>query len=124
MQHYKPPKETNGIESLEKLVLLYESLKESKLDSSIRGFSSFNDQRGTLDGPYHGDKIRCFAVIADPIDFGIRINSIPALWHANRLVRIIYGLVEVKFTKFQCVLQHELRRIARLVYSLGSQFSQ
>lgn len=96
-QHTRAPENCNGVASKEKLGLLHSNLKECKLDENIREVSSYNDHSGDLKEVYQGDNIRCYGIVADEGHYGIRINSISALWHANRLVcfglshKIIYG---------------------------------
>lgn len=86
-QHTRAP--LGASQAQEKLAALHERMKESKLEECIRDFSSYSDHRGDLKPVYHGDSIRCYAVVADSAHFGIRINSISSLWHANRLVSIL-----------------------------------
>lgn len=65
-------------------------MKGSKLEESIIEFSTFNDHDGDLKMAYHGDVVKCYAVVADQNEFGIRINSLQALCLANQLVCIYF----------------------------------
>lgn len=67
---------------------LFEFVKESKLEEDIRDLSTYTDHKGDLKKVYHGDILRCYAVVADPKYFGIRINSLQALCQANRIVSL------------------------------------
>ncbi|KAK5644306.1 hypothetical protein RI129_005606 [Pyrocoelia pectoralis] len=58
-------------------------VSESPLDLLIRETSSFNDHYGDLKSSYHGDVVRCFAYIAEPSVFGIRVNTLPAYHSVN-----------------------------------------
>lgn len=57
--------------------------KESDLELRIRNASGFNDHYGDLKSSYHDDIIRCFAYIAEPEVFGIRVNNLPAYYNIN-----------------------------------------
>ncbi|KAF5284330.1 hypothetical protein FQA39_LY04623 [Lamprigera yunnana] len=57
--------------------------KESPLELAIRNASSFNDHYGDLKSSYHNDVIRCFACIADPKSFGVRVNNLTAYYSIN-----------------------------------------
>ncbi|KAF5287809.1 hypothetical protein FQR65_LT12177 [Abscondita terminalis] len=62
---------------------IFEYAKESQLKYLIRNSSSFNDHYGDLKSSYHDDIIRCFAYIAEPDVFGVRVNNLPAYYNIN-----------------------------------------
>ncbi|KAK6641810.1 hypothetical protein RUM44_013527 [Polyplax serrata] len=64
---------------------LSEYMTETKIEENIIELSTYNDHEGDLKKAYHGDVIRCYAVIADENNFGIRINSLQSLCQANWL---------------------------------------
>lgn len=72
-------------------------MNETKVEENIIDFSTFNDHDGDLKKAYHGDVVRCYAVIGDENDFGIRINSLQGLCQANWLVNINLHY-KIKFT--------------------------
>lgn len=56
---------------------------QTNLDSLVQEMSSFNDHYGDLKPSYHCDLVRCFAYIAEPDVFGIRVNTLPAYHSIN-----------------------------------------
>lgn len=62
---------------------IFHYAKESELDLLIRDTSTFNDHYGDLKSCYHGDVIRCFAYIAKPEVYGVRVNTLPAYCSVN-----------------------------------------
>lgn len=65
---------------------VFEFIKETKLDENILYVSAYNDHMGDLRKAYLGDVLRCYAVVANSKDFGIRINSLQYLCQANEMV--------------------------------------
>lgn len=72
---------------------------ESESDSlRVRNASTYNDHYGDVKPCYNNDIIRCFAYIAKPDTYGVRVNTLPAYCLVNAKVSILssYLLLEVK----------------------------
>lgn len=89
-QHLRPSasNEDTSVQNESNKKSLFEFVKEAKREEDIRDLSTYTDHRGDLKNAYHDDILRCFAVLAGPDNFGIRINSLQALCQANRLVNL------------------------------------
>lgn len=65
---------------------IFQYAKENDLEVLIRETSSYNDHYGDLKDSYNNDPIRCFAYIAEPDVFGVRVNTLSTFWFTNAKV--------------------------------------
>ncbi|KAJ3642786.1 hypothetical protein Zmor_025541 [Zophobas morio] len=84
----KPPKVTEGKSVLSNFDSedIFNFAKEDEFSIAIRETSSFNDHSGDFRGTYHGDSIRCYAVVAPKDCYGVRVNTLPSYWTVNNKV--------------------------------------
>lgn len=62
---------------------IFSHAQESDLQVLIRDTSAYNDHRGDVKSTYHSDFVRCYAYLAEPDVFGVRVNTLPAYWSIN-----------------------------------------
>lgn len=67
---------------------IFSYVQESDLTRLIRESSSYNDHTGDMKPCYHGDSIRCYAYIASPETYGVRVNTLHGYWSVNSKVRV------------------------------------
>lgn len=60
-------------------------LEDNEIEEKIRSYSSWNDHRGDLRGPYQDHCIRCFAYVAKE-GFCLRANTLNNYCELNRQV--------------------------------------
>lgn len=88
----KPPKSNQGksvtVTSNCDSEDIFNYSKEDDFNLLIREASSYNDHQGDSKLTYHGDAIRCYAFIANPGSFGVRVNTLPAYCAVNNRVSI------------------------------------
>ena len=61
----------------------------SEMELLVKEMSTFNDHLTDMESSYHGDTIRCYAHIAEPDAFGVRVNTLPSYWSVNSKVGVI-----------------------------------
>ncbi|XP_053325891.1 translation initiation factor eIF-2B subunit gamma [Spea bombifrons] len=64
---------------------IYSFITQDELMDTALGMSSWNDHRGDMRDPYHGNRLRCYVHIAKN-EFCCRVNSLATYIEANRQV--------------------------------------
>jgi translation initiation factor eIF-2B subunit gamma len=84
----KPPKKPEGKSVASKYDSedIFNYAKEDDYSVEIREASSYSDHSGDLKPIYHGDSIRCYAVLASKDYIGVRLNTLPTYWAINNTV--------------------------------------
>ncbi|EFA10335.1 translation initiation factor eIF2B subunit gamma [Tribolium castaneum] len=84
----KPPKGAEGKSIVSKCDSedIFNYAKEDPFSIIIRESSSYNDHIGDSKPTYHGDSIRCYALIAPRDSFGVRVNTLATYWAVNSKV--------------------------------------
>jgi translation initiation factor eIF-2B subunit gamma len=84
----KPPKKPEGKSVASKCDSedIFNYAKEDDYSVEIREASSYSDHSGDLKPIYHGDSIRCYAVLASKDYIGVRLNTLPTYWAINNTV--------------------------------------
>lgn len=89
----KPPKVVEGksIVSACDSEDIFNFAKEDEFSILIREASSYNDHFGDSKPTYHGDSIRCYALLAPRDALGVRVNTLASYWSINHKVWLKSG---------------------------------